>query len=854
MRGIPMRHNLHQRRVGVVVAAICAVAAGTLSATPVPAQGAEAHGSLRAAFDNVAVRDEGSVVSRTAGFDGAGNTFLAADLNRAGWHRGVTATVNGTTYTRADVPPGAPDNVVSDGQTVAVKGSGDALGFLAAASNGPVSAKGTVTYTDGTTSRYTLAVNDWSGPADASTAVAVPQRLSAVGQQIGPGRLSAVTVPLDRGKTVASVTLPRKASTSGASLHVFDIAVRAAEAAPNGQFWTGSWATSFGSAPTVPQSPDWSRQTLRMAVRPNTTGSTARFRFANTFSSSPVALGHVTVATQQSGATPALPPVSLTFSGARNATLAAGAEVYSDPVAYPVAAGKTLLVSVYLPGPVKTAPTHSHALSTSYTSARLAGDHTADTGATAFPGTFRFWTFLNGIDVATTSDIGTTVTLGDSQTDGAHSTLDANRRWPDLYAQDVNREGQVTGVVNAGLSGNRLLTDRADQSGPSAQTRLERDVFAQAGVRTLVLYEGVNDIALDNASAAAVEQGIRSIAARARARGIRVVAATIPPFGGYSGYSDAKDTVRQQVNAYIRASSDVDGRTDFDLATRDPDMPGQLRADYFTVGDDHLHFNDAGSQKLADTLAMGSGGPSVNMSQTAGADFNGDGRADIIARDDSTGELRMWLRRADGTFAGAVTVTGGWRPFSQTAAGDFTGDGKADIIARDTSGNLKMWAGNGNGTFGTARQVTAGWNFTQTSVADFDGNGKTDIIARDNAGNLKIWAGHGDGTFGAAAQLSTDWNFTQTTAADFNGDHQADIIARDTAGNLKMWTHNPGGYFNAAKQITAGWKFTQTSVADYDGNGKADIIARDDSTGNLYIWAGHGDTTFGAATKLTSGW
>ncbi|MYX67855.1 GDSL-type esterase/lipase family protein, partial [Streptomyces sp. SID8373] len=474
-----------------------------------------------------------------------------------------------------------------------------------------------------------------------------------------------------------------------------DIAVRKTAPTLDGQYWHGSWGTSFGSAPAVPQSPDWSRQTLRMTVRPHTRGTTARFRFSNTFSPDPVTLGHVTVATQQSGATPTQPPVSLTFGGARGTTVAAGAETVSDPVAFPVSADKSLLVSVYLPGPVKVAPTHPYALSTSYTSARLAGDHTTDTGAAAFPGSFRFWTLLSGVDVATASDIGTTVVLGDSQTDGAHSTPDANKRWPDLYAQDVNHDSQTTGVVNAGLSGNRLLTDRTDASGPSALSRLDRDVFGQTGVRTLVLYEGVNDIALDNASASAVEQGIRSIAARARARGIRVVVATIPPFAGYPAYTDAKETVRQQVNAYIRTTSDVDGRTDFDLATRDTDMPDRLLAAYCTAGDDHLHFNDAGTKKLADTLAAGLGAPSVNMSQTASADFNGDGRADIIARHDATGDLRMWLRRADGTFAPAVTVTGGWRPFSQTAAADFTGDGKADIVARDGAGNLKMWAGHG---------------------------------------------------------------------------------------------------------------------------------------------------------------
>ncbi|MFJ9342326.1 FG-GAP-like repeat-containing protein [Streptomyces sp. NPDC101733] len=244
--------------------------------------------------------------------------------------------------------------------------------------------------------------------------------------------------------------------------------------------------------------------------------------------------------------------------------------------------------------------------------------------------------------------------------------------------------------------------------------------------------------------------------------------------------------------------------------------------------------------------------PSPVNSQTVGADFNGDGQADIVARDGS-GDLKLWTHNAGGYFNAPVAVTGGWA-FTQTVAADFDGDGKADLIARDGSGNLKRWSGRGDGTFGSAVAVTSGWAFTQTAAADFDGDGKVDLIARDSSGNLKIWAGRGDGTFGASAQVSSGWDFTQTAAADFNGDHQADIVARDGSGNLKVWTHNAGGYFNAPVTVTGGWNFSQTAAADFDGNGKVDLIARDDSTGNLNIWAGRGDTTFAAASKLTGGW
>ncbi|MFJ9342327.1 FG-GAP-like repeat-containing protein [Streptomyces sp. NPDC101733] len=837
--------------------ALSLAAGGLVTATATTAH-ATTYSTVREAFNNTAISPDGDPGS--ADFDEAGRSLSATDLDKAGWRRGTRVTVSGTTYTRADVTPGQPDNVLAAGQTLAVRASGNALGFLASATSGSVSAPVTVTYSDGTSAQPTLEVADWSAGGTATAALNLGHRNTVSGQEAVAIRLYAVTVPLDPRKDVTSVTLPKtgSAATAGApALHVFDIAIRSTPAAPGGKFWAGSWGTSFGSAQQLAQ-PGWAQQTLRMVVNPHTSGATARIRFANTFSPQPIRLGHVTVASQVPAGSAATTqaPVSLTFGGGRETTLPAGGEIYSDPVAFPVTAGKNLMVSVYLPDPVTQVSTHDYALTTSFISNRQAGDHTTDTAATAFPGTLSYWPLVSGVDVAATENIGTVVALGDSQTDGAHSTPDRNQRWPDHYATALNATSRPSGVINSGISANRLLTDRADSAGPSALSRLDRDVFAQSNVRTVVLYEGINDLALDGASAESVKGAIRRICARAKARGIRVVVATIPAFGGYSAYSDAKENIRQQVNADIRSMTDADAHTDFDLATRDPDMPSQLLASVLRPGgDDHLHFNDAGTKVLSDTLVRATDGPSVNMSQTAAADFNGDGVQDLVARQDSTGTLKMWLGRGNGTFASSVEVTGGWRPFTQTLAADFTGDGKADLMARDTSGTLKLWNGRGDGSFGSAVAVTSGWDFTQTAAADFDGDCKIDLIARDSSGNLKIWAGHGNGTFGAGVVLSGGWNFTQTAAADFNGDHQGDIIARDGSGNLKMWTHNAGGYFNAPTTVTGGWSaFSQTLAADFTGDGRTDLIARDDRTGELRSWAGRDDTSFASPSTLTTGW
>ncbi len=579
--------------------ALVLMTAGLMSATAGPA--AAAATTLSGAFDNTGISADSATAS--ADLDGDGNSLSATDLAGAGWTPGTTVTVNGTPYALPDVAPGEPDNVVADGQRISVTGTGDALGFLAAATHGPFTGHGTVEYRDGTRSGYRLTAADWAPADPESAAVTLPHTNGPAGPQAAPVSLYAVTVPISRHRRIRSVTLPD--SRSGApALHVFAIGVRDNEAGPRGEFWTGSWAAPFGSAPAVPQSPDWKDQTLRMVIHPNAGGGTARIRFANTFAPAPVRLGHATVAVQAAGPDTLGTPVTLTFGGSRQTMLPAGGEVYSDPVGIPVTVGQNLLVSIYLPDSVSRAPTHSYALTTSYTSARSAGDHTADPTGAALTGTFDFWTYLSAVDVATRHDVGTVVALGDSQTDGGHSTADANLRWPDDYARLLTGDRRAPGVINSGISGNRLLTDQTNTYGPSALNRLDRDVFAEPDVRTVVLYEGINDISLDDATPAALEAGIEDVIAQAHARGIRVVATTIPAFEGYSAYTPAREMVRSEVNTYIRTARSTRGYVDFDLATRDPDRPTKLLDGLYDPAD-HLHFNDTGCMVLAETLADG---------------------------------------------------------------------------------------------------------------------------------------------------------------------------------------------------------------------------------------------------------
>ena len=132
-------------------------------------------------------------------------------------------------------------------------------------------------------------------------------------------------------------------------------------------------------------------------------------------------------------------------------------------------------------------------------------------------------------------DSASIVTFGDSITDGARSTKDANKRWPDVLAQrlQADKKTRNLGVLNEGIGGNRVLHDTA---GPSALARFDRDVLAQAGVKYLVILESINDIGhaqdpvkpYDVVTADDLIQGLSQLAARAHTHGIKVYGATSP--------------------------------------------------------------------------------------------------------------------------------------------------------------------------------------------------------------------------------------------------------------------------------------------------------------------------------------
>jgi lysophospholipase L1-like esterase len=267
-----------------------------------------------------------------------------------------------------------------------------------------------------------------------------------------------------------------------------------------------------------------------------------------------------------------------------------------------------LAVTFHLDAPPSRESSHPGSRATTY---YVHGD---STGAATLlePKHVDHWFQISEIDVQTTGYAGTIVVLGDSITDGHGATTNGNDRWTDVLATRLQASPQTRniGVSNQGIGGNHLLTDGL---GPNALSRFDRDVLAPAGVRWLIVFEGVNDLGelartaeVPPADHAALVERVlaayRQLIERAHTHNLRVFGATITPYAGSDYYhpSPTSEADRQAVNQWIRGH--FDAVLDFDAIVRDHAHPDQLRA-AFDSGD-HLHPSPAGYKAMAESISL----------------------------------------------------------------------------------------------------------------------------------------------------------------------------------------------------------------------------------------------------------
>jgi lysophospholipase L1-like esterase len=358
--------------------------------------------------------------------------------------------------------------------------------------------------------------------------------------------------------------------------------------------------------------------TLRQIVRISAGGSSVRLRLSNAYGSAPLRIDDIRIARRVTGSR--IDPVSdagVTFSGHAGVTIAPGAYALSDPLPLEVAAHTALAVSLYVSAPTPLLTVHDIQRGAIYIEAgnqtsaislpEPKSDAKIDIGiGNAFP-------WLAEVEVSGTKADAALITFGDSITDGYGITPDTGATWPELLSRRLHEAGIPLSVVNAGLSGNRLLHHGTwARFGDGGLARFDRDVLAQPNAAAVIVLIGINDLGHAQGpgsegyvSAEDMIGGLKQMAERAHERGLRIYAGTLTPFEGtvFEGYySTEKETRRQAINAWIRSQSLFDGVFDFDAATWMSEAPLRLRPE-FDVGD-HLHPNDAGAAAMAGSIPL----------------------------------------------------------------------------------------------------------------------------------------------------------------------------------------------------------------------------------------------------------
>jgi len=379
------------------------------------------------------------------------------------------------------------------------------------------------------------------------------------------------------------------------------------------------WIATWGASQQIPEPGnalppgDLRDATVRQIVHLSAGGAQLRVHLSNAFGTQPLHFTSVHIARPLSSASPAIDPATdkaLTFAGVGDVIVPPGAEFVSDPIDFSAAPLSNLAVTFHLDAPPAPQTGHPGSRATSY---YVRGDSVGASNLTN-PKQVDHWYQLSEVDVLASPGAATIVVLGDSITDGHGATTNGNDRWTDVFAArlQVSPTTRGIGVSNQGIGGNHLLSDGL---GPNALARFDRDVLAPAGVRWLIVFEGVNDLGglARNGEVTPVEHAAlvqrvlaayQQVIARAHAHGLEVIGATITPYTASDYYHPGplSEADRQTVNEWIRTAGHFDAIIDFDRVVADPHHPDYLLPDYDSG--DHLHPSPAGYRAIGEAVPL----------------------------------------------------------------------------------------------------------------------------------------------------------------------------------------------------------------------------------------------------------
>lgn len=374
--------------------------------------------------------------------------------------------------------------------------------------------------------------------------------------------------------------------------------------------WTGTWAAPANEVSIQDAAlPDGLTQvTLRQVVRASIGGDRIRLRFSNVHGTGPVTIADVHVAKGSSDKS-AAPGTDrgITFHGAEKVTIPAGQTTLSDAIVFALEPCSDVAVSLYLPGPVDAAHISGH--TQAWQNVYLAkGDVSAqpEIASIALAKPLTSFYYLTNIDVQNAQALGAVATFGASITDSSNSTFGANRGWRDLLAQRFCDAHMPVGVVNAALSGNRLLSS-SHFGGATGVSRFAQDALDQANVKWVIASDDpINDLSgATPPSYDALLGAIRTLQREAHVKGVKFYCSTLTPNIGRAAdaWTPEAEITLERINAfYLGKEGGCDGIVDQDKVTHDPQMPHRFLPEY--DAGDHLHPNDAGHARIAESINL----------------------------------------------------------------------------------------------------------------------------------------------------------------------------------------------------------------------------------------------------------
>ena len=364
--------------------------------------------------------------------------------------------------------------------------------------------------------------------------------------------------------------------------------------------WVGTWTASPYATASDGQPPAaLANSVLRQITHASLGGSQIRVQFSNKQGTSALTIKAAHVALCKAtplvdGSIDATTDKALAFSGMATVTVAAGMEVWSDAVDFALPALGNVSITTAFGSVPSDITSHNGARTDSYVQANSTDVSAAN--LTSAPHN-QHWFFISGMDVMAPAAAKGIVAIGDSITDGRGVDPNANNRWTDILAARLHANAATANVslMNQGIGATNLVG-----TGTAAEARFARDVLGQSGVKYAIIYDGVNDIG-GGASSASMKAVYDKLVKAGRDKGLLVFGATIAPFGGNSYYSAAHESVRQEVNTYIKSGA-FDGVIDFDAAVTDGGNPPKLAAS--TNSADQLHPGPAGYKMMADKVDL----------------------------------------------------------------------------------------------------------------------------------------------------------------------------------------------------------------------------------------------------------